>query len=163
MTPTSPITPAADQLYALLAVIADPATHKQRLDELVAQEKATQERIDALNEMAADTRRLNSAAQAANIVSDNRKTALDARETELGERAKSLDIAAAAQKAAAQATEQKLRQREADVSRRETTVQQREDRIAETEVATKSALAVAESLKEKLQRQAAAVKVAMAQ
>jgi hypothetical protein len=92
---------------ALLALLVDPEKTKARLDELIAQEKATQERIDALNEMAADTRRLNSAAQALNIVSDNRKTALDAREAEIQQRAEQLELSEATRSDAA------LRRREA--------------------------------------------------
>jgi hypothetical protein len=77
-------------VFALLTVVADPAAHKARLDELIAQESATGEQIAALNAMAADTRRLHSAAEAQNIVSNNRKTALDAREAELDTRAQAL-------------------------------------------------------------------------
>jgi seryl-tRNA synthetase len=76
---------------ALLQLLIDPVQTKQRLDELVAQENAAKEQIAALNEMAADTRRLNSAAKAIEIVGNNRKTALDAREAELDERAKRLE------------------------------------------------------------------------
>jgi hypothetical protein len=82
---------AYDDLAALLKVLADPAQHKARLDELIAQEAATKERIEALNAMAAETRRLHSTAQATNIVSDNRKASLDAREAELDERTKKID------------------------------------------------------------------------
>jgi F0F1-type ATP synthase epsilon subunit len=49
---------------ALLTILADPAAHKARLDELIAQETAAKEQIAALNDMAADTRRLHSAAEA---------------------------------------------------------------------------------------------------
>ena len=161
MNSTAP-TPT-DQLHALLAVIADPAAHKARLDELVAQENATKARIAELNDMASETRRQNSAAKAANIVSDNRKTALDAREAEIGERAKNLDLAIAAQKKSDQATAEKLRQRETTVSLRESTLERREARIKDMEAETKAAFDQAESLKTKLQRQAAAVNVALAQ
>ena len=160
MNSTAP-TPA-DQLHALLAVIADPAAHKQRLDELVAQEKATQARIAELNDMASDTRRLNSTALATNILSDKRKAALDAREAEIGERAKNLDLRLADQKRTTQAIEQKFRQREADLTKREAAVSAREAAIADMEAQTKAALEQAEYLKTKLQRQAAAVNVALA-
>jgi hypothetical protein len=74
----------ADGVYALLQVLANPDQHRARLDELIAQEKAATEQIAKLNDMASETRRLHSAAQATNIVSDNRKKALDAREGEIG-------------------------------------------------------------------------------
>lgn len=157
------ITTAADEFYALLAVIADPAAAKARLDELVAQDKATQERIDALNEMAHETVRLNATAQATNIVSDNRKKALDAREAEIGERAKQLDLATSAQKQAGQQVAQQLQQRQSNLDTRETTLRTLEASLAEREEAVKSAEEAAAALTEKVQRQAAAVQVALTQ
>jgi hypothetical protein len=109
---------------ALLKILADPATHKARLDELVAQENAAKEQIAVLNEMAADTRRLNSAAQAAAIVSDNRKKALDAREAELDTRAQALEQSEAKRSEAA------LRRRENAVQAREEAVAREEKRLA---------------------------------
>jgi uncharacterized protein (DUF3084 family) len=112
--------------------------------------------------MAASTRRQNSAAEALTIVLNNRKTALDAREAELGELAKGHEQATAAQKQAAQQTEQKFRQREADVARREAAVAQREADLKDRETAIKTAEDNAAAITERLQRQAAAVKVALA-
>jgi hypothetical protein len=114
----------ASDLAALLALLADPVKTKARLDELVAQEAATKEQIATLNGMAADTRRLNSAAQAANIVSDNRKTALDARAAELDARAETLEQAEATRSEAA------LRRREAAVTAREGALAREVERLA---------------------------------
>src|SRR5258707_14013613 len=94
-----PLASAADDLNLLLRVVADPATHKARLDELVAHQKAVDEKIAALNEMAGDTRRLPSAAEAAGIVSNNRKGALDDREADLDHPAKQVGTAQARKRA----------------------------------------------------------------
>jgi len=158
---TDPTTAGADHLLALLAVVADPATHKARLDELVAQQKAIDEKTAVLNEMAADTRRQNTAAIAATIVLNNRKAALDAREAELNDKARGHEQATSAQKQAAQHTEQKLRQREADLARREAALQARETTVKDMESTAAKARDDAETLKRKLQRQAAAVNVAL--
>ena len=84
--------PIADDGYAaLLKILADPTIHKARLEELIAQEKATRDEINALNSMAAITRRRSSEAEAAMIVATNRKAALDAREAEIEEKTKNLD------------------------------------------------------------------------
>ena len=107
--------------FALLKILADPAAHKQRLDELVAQENATNEQIAALNEMAADTRRLNTAAQATTIVLNNRKTALDTREAEIDTRAQALELTEATR------SHKALQRREAAVQAREEAAT-REDR-----------------------------------
>jgi hypothetical protein len=109
---------------ALLTILADPATHKTRLDELIAKENAAKEQIAALNEMAANTRRLNSAAEAANIVSANRKAALDAREAELDTRAQALELTEATR------SHKALQRREAAVQAREDTVAREEKRLA---------------------------------
>jgi hypothetical protein len=121
----------ADGVHALLAVVADPAAHKARLDELIAQEKATDEKIASLNEMAANTRRLNTAAEAATIVLNNRKTALDTREAELDEKAKNLDLGSAAS----------LKKREAAVLARERAGTLEAERLAamRTDLETKHA------------------------
>jgi hypothetical protein len=123
--PSSPITNlhgnGADEL---LAILADPVLHKARLDELIVQEKAAKEQIAALNEMAGDTRRLHTAAQAATIVSNNRKTALDAREAELDERAKSLEQLELTR------SDKALRSREAAVKAREAAVKREAERLA---------------------------------
>jgi hypothetical protein len=123
------------ELHSLLAVIADPAKHKQRLDELIAQESAAKEQIAALNEMAADTRRLNTAAQAATIVLNNRKTALDEREAELDTRAKTLELTEATR------SHKALQAREAAVQAREAAVAREEKRLAavKTDLADKHA------------------------
>jgi DNA repair exonuclease SbcCD ATPase subunit len=113
-----------DDLSRLLAIIKDPDTHKKRLDELIAQEAATKKQIAALNEMADETRRLNTAAQATTIVLNNRKTALDAREAELAERAKNLELSEATRSDAA------LRRREAAVQTREAAATREADRLA---------------------------------
>jgi hypothetical protein len=81
---------AFDDVSKLLAIIADPAAHRQRLEQLVTQENATKAEIDRLNAMAAETKRLHSTAVATNIVADRRIAALDAREAELEERADQL-------------------------------------------------------------------------
>lgn len=163
MTPTTNQTISDEflALLALLAVIKDPDTHKKRLDELIAQEAAAKEQIAALNEMAGETRRLNSAAQATTIVLNNRKTALDAREAEIAESAKNHDLAVAAHKSDVHQASQKLSQREAELTRREAALQSRETRVKEMEAETKAALDQAETLKTKMQRQAAAVQVAL--
>jgi hypothetical protein len=109
---------------ALLTILTDPAKHKQRLDELLAQENAAKEQIATLNEMAADTRRMHSAAEAANIVSNNRKTALDAREAELDERAKRIE------RSETRKSDEALQRRENAVTVRENLVTQEEARIA---------------------------------
>jgi hypothetical protein len=109
---------------ALLKILADPAAHKARLDELIAQEAAAKEQIAALNEMAADTRRLHSAAEATNIVSNNRKTALDTREAELDTRTQALELAEATR------SHKALQRREAAVQAREEAVAREEKRLA---------------------------------
>src|SRR5258705_11196991 len=72
---------------ALLQLLIDPAATKQRLDELVAQEKATAERIEALNKMEHETRRLHKTAQSTKVVSENRQAALDAQEAPIEQKA----------------------------------------------------------------------------
>jgi hypothetical protein len=114
-------------LSALLQILANPDQHKQMLSELMAAEAAAKERIDALNAMAGETRRLNSAAKAANIVSDNRKAALDAREAELDERAKRLEQSEARKSDAA------LQRRENVVAAKENAVEHREAAVAKRE------------------------------
>lgn len=152
---------AADHLLSLLTVVSDPATHKTRLDELVAQENAAKEAIAELNEMAADTRRLHTTAEATTIVLDNRKAALDAREADLADKAKKHELAVAAQKQDAQQKEQTLKAREADLASRTTTLEAREASIKHMEDEARTALEQAQTLRDKLQRQAAAVQVAL--
>jgi hypothetical protein len=109
---------------ALLKILADPAATKQRLDELMAQETAAREQIAALNEMAADTRRQNSAAQAATIVADRRKAALDTREGEIETRAQALELTEATR------SHKALQRREAAVQAREDAAAREEKRLA---------------------------------
>jgi hypothetical protein len=117
---------AYDDLSRLLAVVADPAKHKARLDELVAKEKAAKEKIEMLNAMEADTRRLHSTAIATNIVSDNRKTALDTREAELEALGSRLEQSAARHSDAA------LRHRENAVEAKEEALKREAERLAAT-------------------------------
>jgi len=127
---TSDLRGASADLAALLALLVSPAATKQRLDELVAQENATREQIAALNDMAADTRRMNTAAQAATIVLNNRKTALDAREAEIKQlEATGSEAAMRRREAAAAAKEKAAAVKENAVERREAAVAKREAEI----------------------------------
>jgi hypothetical protein len=119
----SPIT-VTDLHDALLTILADPDKHKQRLDELMAQEKAARDEINALNGMAAITRRRSSEAEAAMIVATNRKAALDAREAEIEERTKNLDSIEARRADTA------LQRREAAVTAREEAATREAERLA---------------------------------
>jgi hypothetical protein len=107
-----------------LTILADPTMHKARLDELIAQEKATKEQIAALNAMAGETRRLHTTAAATNIVSENRKAALDAREAEIEQRATQLEQSESTRSDAA------LRRRENAVEAREEANKREADRLA---------------------------------
>jgi hypothetical protein len=124
--PFAPVDPHSSyaDVSALLKILADPAAHKARLDELIAQETAAKEQIAALNDMAADTRRLHSAAEATNIVSTNRKAALDAREAELDTRAQALELTEATR------SHKALQRREAAVQAREEAATREEKRLA---------------------------------
>jgi hypothetical protein len=122
--PITDLRGAYDDVAALLTILADPTMHKARLDELIAQEKATKEQIAALNAMAGETRRLHSTAAATNIVSDNRKTELDAREAEIEERANNLERSESTRSDAA------LRRRESAVESRENAAKAELDRLA---------------------------------
>jgi hypothetical protein len=115
--------PSAD-LGDLLALLVSPAATKQRLDELVAQENAAKEQIAALNEMAADTRRLHATAEALTIVLSNRKAALDTRALELDTRAQALELTEATR------SHKALQRREAAVQSREEVVAREEKRLA---------------------------------
>jgi hypothetical protein len=124
----APFTPdlrgASADLEALLALLVEPAATKQRLDELIAHENATREQIEILNGMAADTRRLHTAAEATTIVLNNRKAALDAREAELDTRAQALELTEATR------SHKALQHREAAVQAREDSVAREEKRLA---------------------------------
>jgi vacuolar-type H+-ATPase subunit I/STV1 len=91
--PFTPVHNPYDDVSHLLAIMADPEGYRQRLQELIAQEKKTADRIAELNAMQADTLRLHQTAQATNIVADRRITALDAKEAELDERLQKLETA----------------------------------------------------------------------
>jgi hypothetical protein len=56
-----------DDVSHLLAIMADPEGYRQRLQELIAQEKKTADRIAELNAMQAETLRLHQTAVATNI------------------------------------------------------------------------------------------------
>jgi hypothetical protein len=125
LAPFTPVDPHnADVTAALLTILADPAAHRARLDELVAQENAAKEQIAALNAMAADTRRKHTAAEATTIVLNNRKTALDTREAEIEEKSRDLDEATAKRSDAA------LRRRENAVTVREEAATREAERLA---------------------------------
>jgi hypothetical protein len=109
---------------ALLQILADPVKTKQRLDELVAQEKAVDEKIASHNELVAETRGMHSAAEATNIVLNNRKTALDAREAEIELKAQALTDAETMKSDAA------LGRRERAVAAREESASREADRLA---------------------------------
>ena len=89
--PITDLHSAFDDVSKLLAIIADPALHRARLEELVKQEAATKAAIAELNDMKSETLRLHGTAKATNIVSDNRKAALDKREVELDKREVAVD------------------------------------------------------------------------
>ena len=125
----STIPPIADDGYAaLLKILADilddPEKHRQRLEELRAQEKATRDEINALNQMAAITRRRSSEVEADKIVLANRKTKLDAREAEINERAQNLETAEARR------SDRALQAREIAVSAREEAATREAERLA---------------------------------
>src|SRR6478735_9047104 len=88
--PVTDLHSAFDDVSKLLAIIADPALHRARLEELVKQEAATKAAIAELNDMKSETFRLHGTAKATNIVSDNR-AALDKREVELDKREVAVD------------------------------------------------------------------------
>jgi hypothetical protein len=115
---------AFDDVTLLLAIIADPEAHRQRLKELVAQENKTKAEIETLNAMASETKRLHGTAQAVNIVCDRRLAAIEERESELDARAQSLDNSEAMKSAAA------VQRRELAVEAREKAAKAESDRLA---------------------------------
>jgi hypothetical protein len=125
--PFTPVHNPYDDVSHLLAIMADPEGYRQRLQELIAQEKKTADRIAELNTMQAETLRLHQTAVATNIVADNRIKALDAREAELDERIQRLEqsestrseAAVRRRENAADAKENALVRREAAVAKRE--------------------------------------------
>jgi hypothetical protein len=123
MSMNAPFTPV-DSHDALLKILADPAAHRQRLDELRAAEKSALDEITALNGMATITRRRSSEAEAAMIVAANRKTALDAREAEIEERTKNLESIEARRADTA------LQRRESAVTAREEAATREAERLA---------------------------------
>ena len=120
-----------------LQLLVDPVKTKARLDELIAAEVAAQDKIDTLNAMDADTRRLHSTAVATNIVADNRMKALDVREAEDDAREARLEqlentksaAAMSRRESAAAAQENAVARREAAVAKREAAVDAREAKI----------------------------------
>jgi hypothetical protein len=124
--PITDLHSAFDDVSKLLAIIADPAAHRQRLQELVTQENTTKERIAELNAMQADTLRLHQTAQATNIVADRRITALDAREAEIEQRADQLAQSESTRSDAA------LRRRESAVEAKEEALKREAERLATT-------------------------------
>jgi hypothetical protein len=143
--PFTPVDNYAD-LGALLRLLVDPVATQQRLDELIAQQTATKAEIATLNEMAADTRRLHSAAEAMNIVLTNRKTALDAQAAALDARAETLEQSESARSDAA------LRRREAAVLAREQGATREADRLAALRTDYEGRLAKIKNLTTTLER-----------
>jgi hypothetical protein len=124
--PNNPIDLSAGyrDVSALLTILADPVQHKARLDELIAREAAAKASIAELHDMEAETRRLNSSAQARNIVVGNREKELDAREAALDERAEQLSKSESTRSDAA------LRRREDAVFSRENINKVEAERLA---------------------------------
>jgi hypothetical protein len=118
--PFTPVHNPYDDVSHLLAIMADPEGYRQRLQELIAQEKKTADRIAELNATQAETLRLHQTAVATNIVADRRITAQDAREAELSEWANRLESSEARKGVA---------RREAAVAKREAAVEKREAKI----------------------------------
>jgi hypothetical protein len=137
---------AYDDLAALLKVLVDPTTHKARLDELIAQEAASKEQIATLNAMAGETRRLHSTAQATNIVSENRKVALDAREAEFEQRAEQLEQSEARHSAAS------LQSRENAVEAKGEALKREADRLSAMRTDLEGRLAKIKGLTASLER-----------
>lgn len=113
-----------DEVFALLSTVADPEKHKLRLQELIEHQKAAEERIAEHKELIAKTRGMHSAAEATNIVLDNRKQALDDREAEIEEKAQALATAETMRSAAA------LDRRERAVAAREDSAKRENDRLS---------------------------------
>jgi hypothetical protein len=124
----APFTPVDSFAFAnaLVMIIADPAKHKARLDELKAQEKAVEEKIEMLDAMKAETPRLHSTAVATNIVADNRNKALDVREAEIEQRLEALARSEATKSDSA------LQRREIAVEARENAARAEAERLAAT-------------------------------
>jgi hypothetical protein len=122
--PISDLRSACDDLLRLLAVVADPAKHKARVDELIAREAAAKASIVELHAMEGETRRLHNTARATDIVSNNRAAALDAREAEIEDRASRLELSESTKSDAS------LRRREAMVESRENACKTESDRLA---------------------------------
>ena len=124
----APINPidlsAGADLSALLQLLVNPVATKQRLDELLAQENSAKASIAELNAMEAETKRLHNTAAATNIVSENRKAALDAREAEADDREAKLQQSESTRADAA------LKRREDAVQAREYAARAEADRLA---------------------------------
>jgi cell division protein FtsB len=124
--PISDLHTSFDDVSRLLALIADPAAHRARLEELVKQEAATKAEIAALNAMKSETLRLHQTAQATNIVADRRIAALDAREAEIEQRAEQL------QRSEVTKSDEGLRRRESMVEAREKAARAEAESLAAT-------------------------------
>ncbi len=109
---------------ALLQLLVDPLKSQARLDELIAADASAKQRIAEADAREAETRRLLNTAKATNIVSENRKTALDAREAELDARAGQLEQSESTRSDAA------LRRRENLVEARENAAKAEADRLS---------------------------------
>jgi hypothetical protein len=122
--PITDLHSAFDHVSGLIAIIADPAAHRQRLQELIAAEANAKAAIAELHDMEADTRRRNSTSQAREIVVNNREKALDAREAGIEQKADELAKSESTRSDAA------LRRRESAVESREAAVKAEIDRVA---------------------------------
>lgn len=130
---TDPVT----DVYALLKVMANPDHHKQRLDDLVAHQKAVDEKIAAHNELIAKTKGMHSAAEASMIVANNRKATLDQREAELKRQFSELETSVAEHNKLKQQFTAQIKQREAAAALKETSVLERENALGEREQTVK--------------------------
>ena len=124
--PITDLHSAFDDVSKLLAIIADPAAHRARLEELVKQEAATKAAIAELNDMKSETLRLHGTAKATNIVADRRITALDAREAELDKRE------AAIEQSEARQADASLKRREDAADAKEEALKRQAERLEAT-------------------------------
>lgn len=173
-------TPEEDKLYALLALIADPAAAKDRLDKLIAERTAAEElhgvATKALQDAAdhhaaadqsvsdahslqqthleADAGRAAALTTQANALTD-RVNELSARETDVVARQARIDSREAALDARHADFEGSMRVRETDLKKRE-------DDVAALEATTRAAAEQATALKKSLESKAALVQAALA-
>lgn len=151
---------AIEAAYALLAIIADPAAHKARLDALVAAKAEAEARLDAIAGEQAALAVLREKSVAAET--ENRQASLDARnaqaalavaKNDLSERERAFQASqeTAAQQLAARSTELDARMtamnaHEAALTERESAVAVREQRLAADEADVASRLEDARNL-----------------